>query len=263
LEHIKIITINTWKCDGDYSKRMRIMAQQLKTLAPAIIACQECFRSEDGQADTLKFLADKLSMHYSFVPGRSKPRYLDGDWVESQSGLGVLSAYPIIAVNQFELPAVEGDEDRKVQMVEIVLPSEKKVLVANTHLTHLNNTLARKSQAEALAGILNANKIHDYNIICGDFNAEPGSIEIRSFIKKAGAIDCYTAGNGAEPRHSLANAFARNINICVDHIFALPLSGTANYPEFINSGVVLNVQDEATALYPSDHFGISTTLAIS
>ena len=241
---------------------MRILAEQLAALKPAIVSCQECFYSDEGKADTLKFLADRLSMNYSFLPGRSKNRYLEGKWVDSQSGLGILSAYPLTAVNHLDLPMVLGDDDRKAQQGEVTLPSGKTILVTNTHLTHLNNTPGRKAQAEALADMVTVNKVDGYNIVCGDFNCEPTSIEFKSFIKISGAVDCYTAGNGPGPRHSLANAFARNIHICVDHIFALPISGNNNYPQFINSGVVLNIPDKQTGLYPSDHFGISTELII-
>jgi len=262
VEHIKIITINTWKCDGNYDERMRILAEQLAALKPAIVACQECFYSDEGKADTLKFLADRLSMNYSFLSGRSKSRYLAGNWVDSQSGLGILSSYPLTATNDLNLPVVLGDDERKVQQVEVTLPSGKTILVTNTHLTHLNNTLGRKEQAEALADMVMLNKVDGYNIVCGDFNCEPASIEVKSFIKKSKAVDCYIAGNGPEPRHSLANAFARNVYICVDHIFALPIPGSSKYPQFINSRVVLNIPDRQTGLFPSDHFGISTELII-
>jgi endonuclease/exonuclease/phosphatase family metal-dependent hydrolase len=262
VESIKIVTINTWKCDGDYRVRMQILAEQLKALNPAIITCQECFYSDEGKADTLKFLADKLTMHYTFLEGRFKKRLFEGKWVDSFSGLGILSAYPLNVVKQFNLPEVPGDEDRKAQQVEITLPTEGKILITNTHLTHINNIQARKAQAEALADIVNANETVSYSVICGDFNAVPGSIEISAFMNKSRAIDCYAAGNGTEPRYSLADAFAKNKRICVDHIFALPMAGGNAYPRFINSEIVLNVADEVTRFYPSDHFGISTQLVI-
>ncbi|MFI5136319.1 MAG: endonuclease/exonuclease/phosphatase family protein [Sphingobacteriales bacterium] len=263
-DHLKIVTINTWKCDGNYTLRMRLLAGQLKDLKPDIIACQECFYSDEGNADTLKFLAGQLKMKHCFLPGRLKKRLLEGKWVESFSGLGILSAYPIAFVNQFDLPAVPEDNDRKVQQAVICLPAGENILVTNTHLTHLQYPIGlRKIQAEALAGLVSADKDFRYHVICGDFNATSSSPEIETFINLTGAIDTYKAGKGAEPRYSLAGAYADNKLIGVDHIFALQAPGNGTYPEFINSGVVLNIPDEATGLYPSDHFGISTTMAIS
>jgi endonuclease/exonuclease/phosphatase family metal-dependent hydrolase len=201
-------------------------------------------------------------MNYAFVPGRFKKRHFEGNWVDSFSGLGILSAYQLTAVNQFNLPEVPGDEARKAQQAEVTLPGGTKILITNTHLTHINNKLARTAQAEALAGSPAANKHYRYGIICGDFNAVPGSVEVSVFMNKSGAIDCYTAGDGAEPRYSLAEPFAENKRICVDHIFALPMAGGNAYPRFINSEIVLNVADKVTGLYASDHFGISTNLVI-
>ncbi len=242
---------------------MRILAEQLKNLSPCIIACQECFYSEEGNADTLKFLSGQLKMDYRFLPGRLKKRQFDGRWVESFSGLGILSAYPIINVKQFLLPDAPGDDDRKVQQAEINLPNGDKLLLTNTHLTHLSPTGGvRAIQAEALAGFVKVDNTYPYHIICGDFNATPGSVEIETFMKFSGAIDCYSAGKGAEPRYSLTDAHKANKQICVDHIFALPIPGTGASPEFIDPSVVLNIPDKSTGLYASDHFGISTTLVI-
>jgi endonuclease/exonuclease/phosphatase family metal-dependent hydrolase len=261
VEHIKIITINTWKCDGSYRKRMSILARQLKNLNPGIIALQECFCSDEANADTLKFLAGPLKMNHCFLPGRLKKRLFEEKWVESFSGLGILSTYPIEVVDQFDLPGEAEDNDRKVQQAAITLSNGSKVLLTNTHLTHLSNAGGlRRTQAEALAGFVTTHKLYRYHIVCGDFNAARGSVEIETFKCFSEAIDCYTAGNGVEPRYSLAAAHEANKLICVDHIFALPIPCTGKYPEFINSGVVLNVPDEATGLYPSDHFGICTTL---
>lgn len=256
------MTINTWKCDGDYAVRMQILASQLRALNPAVIACQECFYSDETGTDTLKFLAEKLSMNYAFVPARFKKRLFEGHWINSFSGLGILSLFPLSPVKRVTLPSVPGDEDRKVQQAETILPGGTRILITNVHLTHVNNVPARKAQAEALADIATANKAFNYSIICGDFNAVPGSAEINAFMNSSGAVDCYAAGDGAEPRYSLAEAFAENKRVCVDHIFALPTAGENTYPRFINSKIVLNVVDKATDLYPSDHFGISTQLVI-
>ena len=101
-----------------------------------------------------------------------------------------------------------------------------------------------------------------YRIICGDLNAVPGSAEINELASKAKAIDCYRAGDGPEPRYSLAEAYNRGIMVCVDHIFALPYPATETYPDFVNSAIVLNSKEKGNGIYPSDHFGISTTLVI-
>ena len=55
-----LITINTWKCDGNYSKRVRVLAHELATFKPTVIACQEVFDSIDGPISTKEYLEEKL-----------------------------------------------------------------------------------------------------------------------------------------------------------------------------------------------------------
>lgn len=241
---------------------MGILAKQLKQLKPHVIACQECFYSEEANADTLKFLANELNMNYSFLPGRSKKRLFEGRVVNSTSGLGILSVYPLTETNSFDLPVVPEDNDRKAFSVNVNLPSGKTLTMTTTHLTHLGQHKGlRKAQAETLAGFVIEREPNPYHIICGDFNATPDSEAVMAFRELAKAADCYTAGNGTEPHYSLTDAYYKaNKQVCIDHIFTLQLPDTDNYPQFIDSAVVLNVPDEASGLYPSDHFGISTTL---
>lgn len=264
VDSIRIITINTWKCDGDYHARMRILAQQLQLLQPHIIACQECFLSEEAGADTLRFLAGRLDMNFAFVSGRTKKRYFEEKWVDSQSGLGILSVYPVFETKEYPLPAVPGDEDRKVQQAVIFLPDGKKLQFTNTHLTHLRDFPGLKEQqARSLAEAVTEMGDSTYSIICGDFNSVMDSANITTFIHMANAIDCYAAGNGTEPRYSLVEQFERDKKICVDHIFALAVPATGKYPGFRDSGIVLNTAHSGTGLYPSDHFGITTTLILN
>jgi endonuclease/exonuclease/phosphatase family metal-dependent hydrolase len=265
VKHVKIITINTWKCDGDYHTRMRILADQLKVLKPEIVACQECFFSNEARADTLKFLADKLKMNYVFLPARFKKRYYEGGPVDSFSGLGILSTFPIVSFKHFELPTIPEDEERKVLVAELEAEGGQRITIINTHLTHLRYEVdLRKSQAKAVADVALANKRNQsYGVICGDFNAKIESPEISILLKKSNAIDCYAAGNGTKPRYSLADSYLRNMPICVDHLLGLPFEGRKTFPEFINSTIVLNVADKKTGLYPSDHFGICTTLVLN
>ena len=262
MKTISILTLNTWKCDGNYDKRLTLLSAQLKALKPTIIACQECFVSEEAGADTLQFLAGELNMQPCFLPGRFRKRIFRGNWVNSFSGLGILSVFPLIPVGGYLLPEVPGDDERKVQVAEVGIPGKHKLLIANTHLTHLRNIELRQEQAAFVADKVAAFAQYKYRVICGDLNATPGSVEINTLMSKAGAIDCYAAGSGAEPRFSLAEAYDRGIRICVDHVFALPFPGTNSYPKIVNSAIVLNSKDDENGIYPSDHFGISTTLVI-
>jgi endonuclease/exonuclease/phosphatase family metal-dependent hydrolase len=253
---IQIVTINTWKCDGDYYKRRQVLANQLKTLTPHVIACQECFLSEDEKVDTLRFLAEELDMYYHFTPARFKTRLLANDELSSYSGLGVLSAFPIKVFAEFDLPFSDADGERKVQQIVIEVTELKKLLLTNVHLNHLHNAVEVRKKQLALIAQQTTDQNFEYNIICGDFNTTPDSEEIIHFKRDTKAIDCYEQGGGKSPRISLIeNNTERN----VDYIFALPTGMLGEYPAVTKSAIVLHTPDE-TGIYPSDHFGISTTI---
>jgi endonuclease/exonuclease/phosphatase family metal-dependent hydrolase len=236
---------------------MRLLAKQLQLLKPDIIACQECFLFKKKNIDTLNFLAGNLKMNAVFTGGRLKERYFDGDTAESQSGLGILSLFPVNVVNEFRLPTVPEDNDRKIQQAEITLPSGLKLMINNVHLTHLKDKQLKQRQAEALAEAV-SNKNYGYTIVCGDFNSTIDSEPVNFLKRRLNAVDCYAKGNGTEPRFSLLDPYLEHRLICVDHIFAIPQNDESRY-QFVNSSIVLN-EGDGNGLYPSDHFGITTTL---
>ncbi len=261
-KQIRILTINTWKCDGYYFGRMKILVKQLQEQACDIIVCQECFLSADGRVSTLETLSRRLLMDYVSSPARPKKRIISGISVDSFSGLGVLSKSPIKLLEDFDLPSSEVDGGRKTQLTEIVLEDGSKLLIANVHLTFLRD--ARELREQQLAEVMKKVKSYDgyqYRLIAGDFAAKPDAPEIKLFLKESGVADCYSLGGGSEPRDARAISRAFQLHNCVDHIFALPLP-QGGYPEFADSQIVLDQPDPDTALYPSDHFGIVTTLLL-
>ena len=252
---IKLVTINTWKCDGDYYKRRQVLADQLQKLTPHIIACQECFLSEDEKIDTLRFLAEELDMYYHFTPARLKLRTLENEQVMSYSGLGILSAFRLGTINEFDLPTLAADGERRIQQVVMEISEDKKLLLTNVHLTHLKNAVDLRKEQLNLIAEKTADKNYNHHIICGDFNATLDSKEINLFKAETNAVDCYELGNGAEPRVSINDGSGK----CIDHIFSLPNPQLQSYTAFTNAAVVFNHPDD-TGIFASDHFGISTTL---
>ncbi len=259
---IKILSLNTWKCDGEYSPRMDYMLSELQKINPDIIALQECFRSEESQTDTLKFLASHLRMEYSSVTGRSKKRLFKDKWVESYSDLGILSRYPITWTKSFDLPNTPEDPDRKIQLAEITLSPTFSFLLSNTHITHITNVQGlREAQLTAISfSIQNEITPFPFAILCGDFNTPIYSHEIQSFMENNNALDTYFEGGGLEPRISLVGQLRTGTYTAVDHIFLLPNPIFKINPRIGPTEMVLNIPQPNTGIFPSDHFGILTQL---
>jgi endonuclease/exonuclease/phosphatase family metal-dependent hydrolase len=239
---LTLLTINTWKCDGDYYNRRAVLKQELMKMDAQVILCQECFRSGDGSVDTLDELSQTMGMAAYAVPARKKMRLLGEEWIDSYSGLGVLTALPVTDQTVIDLPSNAGDGGRKAQLLTIRLASGQTLRVANIHLTHLPDDELRRRQLQAVLAVMQEEDA-SFRIIGGDWNTGHNSPILTHLMETAPAADCYVLGKGTQP-------------VEVDHFFALP-----PYPSFIRAGVVLDKPDAGSGLYPSDHFGIRVTLS--
>lgn len=253
---LRLLTINTWKCDGQYRQRLDLLKQGLRALQPTVVACQEAFQSTEGQADTARELAQALGMKYSSVPARLKPRLFEGAVVKSYSGLALLSAYPIRQTWTSFLPTDPRDGERMAQYCLIDTPATP-TLVINTHLTHLPNSSAlRKLQLDTLLqhpSLAN----HDGPVfLCGDLNAEAHSEEIqllhtyRPFFVR----DAYVAGKGQLPGYTMRSQQELTRGKRIDFIFSIA-SLEERLPIITDARVVLDQPGE-TGIYPSDHSGV-------
>jgi endonuclease/exonuclease/phosphatase family metal-dependent hydrolase len=244
---LTLLTINTWKCDGDYYNRREVLKNELLMSDAQVILCQECFRSIDGKIDTLGYLSQELGMTAYAVPAREKKRLLGDQWVDSFSGLGILTTLPVTGASVIELPSDEADGGRKAQLVTIEPAPGVELSVANIHLTHLPDDALRRRQLQTILTVMQDSKTA-FRIIGGDWNAKPDNPTLLHMMETTPMADCYVLGNGAGQSR------------WVDHFFTLPLSKPSTYPSFIRAGVVLDQPDAGSGLYPSDHFGIRITL---
>jgi endonuclease/exonuclease/phosphatase family metal-dependent hydrolase len=258
---LTLVTINTWKCDGDYYKRRAVLLKELAAAGAQVILCQECFRSVDGRTDTLGYLSAGLGMSAWFLPGRRKERLLGAERIDSFSGLGVLTSLPVLDQATIDLPAAEADGDRKAQLLTLEPLPGHRMGIANIHLTHLMDDRLRQEQLDALLDAVRKSNA-DIRLIGGDWNAEADSPVLHDALQPARALDCFVSGGGRAPRISLLASLRNDRPICVDHFFTLPGPGQGKYPSIVRADIVLDKPDAATGLYPSDHFGIRITILI-
>lgn len=252
---LTITTINTWKGEGNYASRIVVLARQLSALDTGLILCQECFRTIDGTADTLAFLSGALGMTAFRAECRVKERLYNGHMRESSSGLGVLSRVPVLEETILTLPSDPVDGGRVAQCLLLEPRPGFTLFVANVHLSHVRGAAALR--AVQLQTVLDA--ADDSGATCrligGDFNASADSEEMRSIAARA--ADTYNLCGASRPRTTLLHG-----NSCIDYLFLYPLAYTTDYPACADARIVLHQCDEETGLYPSDHFGCSTTLIL-
>ena len=177
---MRIVTLNTWKNEGDYPRRLELMAAQLCELRAEVICLQECFAA--GAADTATHLARELAMHATHRPARCKPRAHQGQTVLSTSGLAVLSRIPPADADSLELTADPRDGERIALRADLACG----LRILNLHLTHLRDAAALRSTqlAEGLAWARSG--WSGAVMVCGDLNCARADPEFAALQEAAG-----------------------------------------------------------------------------
>ncbi len=261
---ITVVTLNSWKGDGRYRDRLRLMAAEAKRLSPDILLLQEAFSAPatttTGAADTAPHLAKTLNCGYAAAPSRDKERDFEGTMVRSLSGLAILSRGKIASSLTVALPAPDEDDERISQIAEIEIDGAR-LLIVNTHLTHvLDRDDSRLAEIAATLAALPPLESYDAALFAGDFNCPPDSPPIQWLLGKSGVrVTDVCAAAGVD---FITNAgSARRPPRRIDHIFLLETSGS---PRVIveETRRVFENRDATLDILPSDHYGVLTRIAI-
>jgi endonuclease/exonuclease/phosphatase family metal-dependent hydrolase len=254
---LRIITLNTAKCDGDYSARVAWMAEELRRLSPDLVALQEVFRDESGKPDTGSQLAAALGMTCTWAPARFKRRVLEGREVSGWSGMALLSNQPWDYIDTVELPADPRDGDRVAQVGLLDLGGIS-VVAANLHLTHLRDSDGlRREQLDCVLNHPLLQMKRAMRLLAGDFNSGLESYLMRELLGRDGPVDVkdtFVLAGGRGERRTLTCHEA-----CVDYILSLA-EHPDSHPLFTSSAVVFKAPQPETGVLASDHFGVATTL---
>jgi endonuclease/exonuclease/phosphatase family metal-dependent hydrolase len=175
---LRVVTLNTWKCDGDYRARLPRMADGLRALDADLICLQEVFACAAPAADTAAWLAEALGMQAVAMPARHRPRAFEGPPVPSSSGLAILARTALPAAERIPLPSDPRDGERIAQAVRLET-ALGPLRVANLHLTHLRDgaDLRRRQLEHLLAWAEDAPGAAPL-VLAGDFNATPDAPEL-------------------------------------------------------------------------------------
>ncbi len=246
---MKVVSLNTWKCEHKYTQRLKLMSEQLALVKPDILFLQEVF-SNGHEFNTARYIANRLTMHFRYLGGRKKHRRLDNASTLSESGLAILSHYLPDMEGCLSLPSVPEDGDRWAQWVRITVDNSQIILI-NTHLSHLEHRDdLRTLQVEAILDVSNKLPAHDVLILGGDMNAE----------LEEGAMEFLSSANWCS--HWKGQLSSNTLNIgsekSIDHLFIAPFSKA----HWTSNRVCLELAD-SDGLYPSDHKAVSAVLKLT
>ncbi|CAA7616894.1 endonuclease/exonuclease/phosphatase family protein [Magnetospirillum sp. UT-4] len=200
---MRVVTLNTWKGDGPYGRRLELMTGLLAGLAADVVALQEVLQAPDLGLDTAAHLARHLDMTPAFLPLRHKRRRIEGAEADSWSGLAVLTRRPLRSFRAVPLPADARDGERAALVAEL-----EGLAVAVVHLTHLADAgELRRRQWRMAAAALGEN---GDAVIAGDVNAPVEALAPEG----SGFADCRTA-LGLAPQATLVGGGPGD---CIDHV---------------------------------------------
>lgn len=258
---LTVVTWNIWWRYGPWQRRRPTIEATLKSLDADVIALQEVW--DDGSTDLAAELAAALGCHRVYQ--RSEQRDSIG------FGNAILSRWPITARDWRPLPgARESGESRSVLFAELGGPNGP-LQVFSTHLNwRFEHSHVRRQQVTEIARFVASKRPRSYPpIVCGDFNAEPMSDEIRMMTglaacPVAGVVfrDAWNEGGDGsigytwDNRNDFAGAELEQ-DRRIDYIFA-------GWPEGRGAGQVVSCRlagnEPVSGLWPSDHLAVVAEL---
>lgn len=211
---VRIMTYNVHSCIGmDGKLSPARIARVIAQCDPDIVALQELDvgRLRTQAVDQAHAIAQELKMEFHFHPAMTLE--------EEQYGDAVLSRFPMRLVKAGPLPTLNGRahlEPRGALWTLLDVDGAHLHLI-NTHLGLVAEE--RMRQAEALTGPdwLEHPQLQGPTVLCGDFNALPGSKVCRCILRRL--ADAQLVLNGHRPKHTF---FTRYPIGRIDHVFVSP-----------------------------------------
>ncbi|MER6677815.1 endonuclease/exonuclease/phosphatase family protein [Streptomyces sp. NPDC000983] len=169
---VRVVTWNLWWRFGPWRERQKAVLSVLRDLRPDLVGLQEVW-SADGE-NLAEWLAGELGLHWTWAPSPAPERWRRriGD-PSADIGNAVLSRWPVRERAVLRLPVPAELDDGRLALYARTGP----VSFLTAHLTSAPHaTAVRARQASALAEFARRD---GPVIVTGDFNAEPGSPELR------------------------------------------------------------------------------------
>lgn len=208
---LRLMTYNVHGCSGmDGRVSPRRVARVIRGQMPDIVALQEIDlgRRRSRAEDQALIIARELGMQAVFCPTVTRG--------EEHYGHALLSRWPIEIVKRARLPhdpTSWWQEARSAMWARVDVAGQ----IVNVITTHLGlGPRERVLQAQALMGDewLGAVPPHEPVILCGDFNAMPGSAPYK--LVAARLRDAQGAGDGFKPAGTFSSVQPL---VRLDHIF--------------------------------------------
>jgi endonuclease/exonuclease/phosphatase family metal-dependent hydrolase len=261
---LRLVTWNIWWRFGPWEERLPAIIETLQRLDADAIALQEVWIDLATGESSASRIAEALGRDHVAVANRAD---LDG------IGLGnaVVSRWPIEHQEQVALPAPWDREEYRVLLRADLAGPRGPVQVYTTHLHwRFDHSQIRQDQVRTVCRCIHDAGGRTYPaVLCGDFNAEPESDEIRMLTGKAAVPapplvfhDAWLLGGDGSPGLTWSNDNPYAVldlepSRRIDYVLSgFPKDGGAGncvHAELVGTEPVAGV-------WPSDHFGVLADL---
>jgi len=180
---IRIVSYNIrWRSGDDLNELIKLFRNDAELGNPAIMALQEVDRKKkrSGNTNTAKLLAEELGLYYAWA---APPTAKTGE--EEETGVAILSAYPLADVRRIVLPHEGPGKRRRVALGASIKAGDVQIRV---YSAHAETRISMDKKIDQLSAVLEDLKSHNQQtpaIIMGDFNtwqpdAAPKTIKLFS-----------------------------------------------------------------------------------
>jgi len=174
--NIRVMTFNimhgaTLNNDFDLDR----IAKIIKDAKPHLVALQE-IDNKTQRVNGMDLAAEMGARTHLFSVFGKAMRYDGGEY-----GVAILSAFPVIDVQNVNLPFSRGKEPRTALAVLVKLPGGDTIRFISTHLDHTRLMSDRMAQVKKIDAVLGKDLMP--SILAGDLNAQPESESIQLLRK--------------------------------------------------------------------------------
>ncbi len=258
---LRVMTWNIWWHFGPWEQREPAILQSIADLDPDIIALQEVWG--DDATNFAEKIADRLGYQHVFASNMEMRGFKFGN--------ALLSRWPIVGSDSTMLFGKQETGEGRLALFAEVDGPRGSIPVFSTHLNwKFEHSHIRQRQVTDLARFIDQKRPFTFPpILCGDFNSEPGSDEIRMLT---GLTNCPVEGLVFHDAWAVAGGVGRGItwdnrnpyvvvkfepDRRLDYIFA-------GWPESGGAGHIVDCKlagdKPIDGIWPSDHHAVVAEL---
>jgi endonuclease/exonuclease/phosphatase family metal-dependent hydrolase len=244
---LSAVTLNIWHDRDDWSRRLPVILDTLRTLDPDVICLQEVLQNEGlpNQADTI---ADSLGYRRTFSS-------VDGPDSPKRYGNAILVRHPFARSDMRKLEPLDDFRTAAYARVEV---GERPLDVYCTHLHHTQEGgEIRATQLRDLLGFVRDTRMPGAPVLlAGDFNAAPDAPELRPLAETF--ADAYAATHPEQVGVLVTtlNPALGHTPRRIDYLFHDRVSGLTPV-----DARILFTEPTADGTWASDHFGVLARFA--